>query len=170
MEDSQEEVEDIQGCFVVDICNIAVVKSRGRKSDITPERLAQVFNITRDTAVRTLRTTTRYCPRNVKDITLNKRYSNNDRMLRYNRMLTDLFTDTMFATKSATSLRGYTCAQVFATPFGWAQVVLLKHKSEVHLAVKDIFKRYGASDNLIYDKPLNNIKVKHYLFVPQLET
>ena len=98
---------------------ISVVKASGHKSDITAARLAKVFNINESLAVRTLQNVTRLCPRNTSDITLHRRYPPNDRMLRYSRMLTDLFMDTMFAkSPKGKSARGYTCCQVFATEFG----------------------------------------------------
>ena len=104
------------------------VKSKGAKSDLDSSRLADVFDISKGLAIQTMNTVTRLCPRNIADITLNKRYTTNDRMLRYSRMLKDLFMDTMFAAKprrtkngkiivgtDGKSARGYTCAQVFAT-------------------------------------------------------
>ena len=97
---------------------ISVVKSKGAKSDLIAERLAKVFGISVGLAVKTLNSVTRLCPRNTLDISLKRRYSTND-MLRYNRMLTDLFMDTMFSKKpTGKSVRGYTCCQVFATEFG----------------------------------------------------
>ncbi len=115
--------------------HVYVVKNNGAKSDLTSTRLAEVFGISNSLAVRTMNVVTRLCPRNTADITLNRRYSTNDRMLRYSRMLSDCFMDTMFAAKPRTgkngkemkgtngkSVRGFTCAQVFATEFGWTSI------------------------------------------------
>ena len=106
---------------------ISVVKAKGAKSDLTAERLAKVFGISVGLAVKTLNTVTRLCPRNATDISLKRRYGNNDRMIRYNRMFTELFMDTMFAKQpDGKSARGYTCCQVFATEFGWVFPVLMQ--------------------------------------------
>lgn len=150
--ESKTDASDPIGSFGIDVANVSVVRSRGSKSDLTPDHLASVWGISRDLAVRTLRVTTRYCPRNTKDISLNKRYSQNDRMLRYDRMISDLFMDTMFAkAKGGRSFRGYTCAQVFATDFGWAKPIFMRSKGDCHLAVKELFKLYGVPDKIICD-------------------
>ena len=143
---------------------VCSVRSKGAKSDLDSSRLADVFNISKGLAIQTMNTVTRLCPRNTADITLNKRYATNDRMLRYSRMLKDLFMDTMFAAKprrakngkiivgtDGKSARGYTCAQVFATEFGWAKPILMSKKSDAHQAVKRIFKEYGVPPALICD-------------------
>ena len=151
---------DLPGTF-----GVSVIRNTGAKSDLTADRLAEVFGISRGLAVNTLRATTRYCPRNISDITLNKRYSNNDRMLRYNRMSSELFMDTMFATKKGgKSLRGFQCCQVFATPFGWALPILLNKESDAHMAVKKVFKKYGVPPELICDAARTQIwgETKHF--------
>ena len=62
----------------------------------------------------------RLCPRTGYDIMLNRRYLNNDRMIQYRRLPTNIFMDTMFASRRVgKSYRGYTCVQVYATEFGW---------------------------------------------------
>ena len=132
---------------------LAVVKMKGSKSDLTSRQLADVFNISEGLAVKTMNAVTRLCPRNTRDITLNRRYSTNDRMLRYSRMLTDLFMDTMFASKDGKSARGFTCCQVFATEFGWTYPVPMTGKTglEISRAVKKVFKKYGVPSNIICD-------------------
>lgn len=132
---------------------ISVVKSTGAKSDLTNERLAEIFGISNGLAAKTLQCVTRLCPRNTADISLNRRYSNNDRMLRYNRMLTDLFMDTMFAkSPHGKSARGFTCCQVFATEFGWVHPIpLVARKDHIPAAVKKVFKTYGVPPALICD-------------------
>ena len=138
---------------------IAVVKSKGNKSDINAKRLAQNFGISELLAAKTLNVVTRLCPRNTTDITLSRRYSTNDRMLRYPRMLSDLymlsdlFMDTMLATPTGKSVRGFTRSQIFATSYGWARPVHMYHDSglDISKAVKYIFKKYGVPDKLICD-------------------
>ena len=62
---------------------VQVVKNNGTKTDLTSERLAEVFDISNSLAIKTMGAVTRMCPRNTADISLNRRYSTNDRMLRY---------------------------------------------------------------------------------------
>ena len=131
---------------------VSMFRNTGAKSDLKADRLAEVFNISRNLAVNTLWATTRYCPRNISDITLNKRYSNNDCMLHYNCMSSELFLDTMFATKKGgKTLRGFQCCQVFATSFGWTLPILLNKESDAHMAVKRVFKKYGVPPEIICD-------------------
>ena len=138
---------------------LSVVKSKGNKSDITAKRLAANFGISDLIASKTLNVVTRLCPRNTADISLSRRYSTNDRMLRYPRMLanlymmSDLFMDTMFATPSGKSVRGFTKSQIFATNFGWAKPIHMYGEagSDIAKAVKIIFKNYGVPDTLICD-------------------
>ena len=47
------------------------------------KRIAKCWSIPRETAKKVIKSTTRLCKRNKNDISLNRRYSNNDRMLRY---------------------------------------------------------------------------------------
>ena len=53
--------------------SISVVSSRGAGSDLTPERLAKVFDVPIEVALQTMRYTNRDVPRNTKDISLNVR-------------------------------------------------------------------------------------------------
>ena len=159
-----ETAQNISGITTKKSDYVKVVKNNGSKSDLSSTRLAEVFNISNGLAVKTMNCVTRMCPRNTADISLNRRYTTNDRMLRYSRMLQDLFMDTMFAAKprhsangneikgtDGKSVRGFTCAQVFATEFGWAFPVLMSSKKEAHLAVKKVFKKYGVPPSLICD-------------------
>ena len=94
--------------------NICAIKTaNGKTSTLTPRDLVGKWNIGMETARRTLQATTRLCPRNTTSISLNQRYTYNDRMLRYRRFNTDMFSDTMYAAKrTGKSIRNYTCAQV----------------------------------------------------------
>ena len=144
--------------------NVNVIKSGNKVSDLTPERLAKVFDISVDKARDTMRVVTRDCPRNTADITLNRRYGNNDCMLRYPKVMHVVYMDTMFAKKgkkgkngkiynSGKSVRGFTCAVVFATEFGWVGFTPLPHKSgqSQAKALKELFKTYGVPQKLVCD-------------------
>ena len=105
----------------------------GVRSSIKPADLASIWNIGLETARRTLKVTTRLCPRNVDDITLNRRYSVNDRMIRYRRIDAPIFMDTMYASKRAgKSFKGFTCVQVYASEFGWVRADPMRSEAGLH--------------------------------------
>ena len=91
----------------------SIKTASGAKSLISPKELAETWNIGLETARKTLKVTTCLVPRNVHDITLNRRYTANDQMIRYWHIQTSIYMDTMYASKRAgKSFRGYTCEQV----------------------------------------------------------
>ena len=64
-----------------------------------------------------------------------------------------MFTETMFASKRAgKSVRNFTCAQVFATDFGWIHVVpMMMMKKDIHKAFKEVIKKFGVPTKMIMD-------------------
>ena len=119
--------EDFEMAF-----NISSVKFINHEASMNPKELGEAWNIAEEVARRTIMVTSRMCPRNTHDISLNRRYAYNDRMLRYRHSPVVMYSDTMFASKQVgKSVRNFTCAQVFATDFGWVAVYLLEFESEV---------------------------------------
>ena len=60
--------------------------------------------------------------------------------------------DTMFASKCAgKSHCGYTCAQVYASKFGWVHAGLMRSEKDLHLSIKAMFKEVGVPMQLIVD-------------------
>ena len=117
---------------------------------ITAERLSKVFKVDDKTARRTLQVTTQKVKR-VKDPTLDRNFSNNDRALRYRTIADHFFTDTMFANKKATSTRGNTCMQIFVTDKGYLKVIPMEAESQVAKAYKLFFKYVGVPDAFVCD-------------------
>ena len=70
-------------------------------------------------------------------------------MLRYTRLRHILYSDTMFA--ATKSRRGYKCAQVFATDFGWVRVIPMSTKSDAHDALSLVLQRVGAPCAMVVD-------------------
>ena len=63
-----------------------------------------------------------------------------------------MFMDTYFASKKlGPSMRGYTCAQLFVTDFGWCKVKPMKLRSELPLVLKSVFKEDGVPEKMICD-------------------
>ena len=105
---------------------ISSVKTGHRKGRVTAEQLAQRLQIPLEMAKKTIQATTQLAVRSVSEPSLTRKFKSNDRMLRYKRLATDTFMDTMFASKkSGPSIRGFTACQVFATEFGHVFVVPL---------------------------------------------
>ena len=120
---------------------------QGREVDAPT--LAKRWNIPLDKAASTVRRTTQRGVRDVSNPMKRVRYPTNDRMLRYNRLPHDLFSDTMFA--GTPSSRKNMCAQVFCTSYGWCRAYPMKSKGEAHKALSKVFKQVGVPTNLITD-------------------
>jgi hypothetical protein len=58
--------------------------------------------------------------------------------------------DTLDA-KTARSMRGNKCAQIFVTRFGWHCAFPLKAESEVHKAVSTLFAQDGVPNIMVVD-------------------
>ena len=139
------------GCVTADESYTIGASYHDKPKGITPERLAEVFKIDDATARRTLMVTTQRISR-VKDPTLSRNFSNNDRPLRYHYIKDHFFTDTMFAAKKAgPSRRGNTCMQVFVTDKGYIKVIPMQTKSQVSQAYKLFFKHVGVPDAIVCD-------------------
>ena len=82
------------------------MNSNGKKSDFTFDRITEFFYISKGLVIKTMGTVTRMCSRNAANIPMNRRYTTNDRMLWYTRILEDLFMDTMFAAKGKKNKKG----------------------------------------------------------------
>jgi hypothetical protein len=120
-----------------------------RRGVMTAERLARNWNISLEAAKQTLQVTTQQGIWTVANPMLSRRFRTNDRQLRYRRISTDVFTDTMES--SVVSKRGNQYAQVFATPFGWTRVYPMKKKSDAHDGLSLMFARDGVPTCLIMD-------------------
>lgn len=126
--------------------------SVGGNIGIKAEDLAKVFRVDLKTAKQTLLNTTQYLKRS-KNPSLHRRYSSNDRMLRYTHLREYFYMDTMFASqKSGATTRGNTCLQLFVTDKGFVFVCPMKRKSDVPFALKLFFKKVGVPDAIICDQ------------------
>jgi hypothetical protein len=108
----------------------------GKSSGVTAEQLSKVFCIPHDDAVRTLSATTQLVQYNT-DFSLSRNISTNDQALRYKKIKSFFFTDTLFATKGAKSTRGNICAQLFASDKGFVVVYPMKDQRSYLLALKE---------------------------------
>jgi hypothetical protein len=77
------------------------------------------------------------------------RFRTNDRQLRYCRLSTALYTDTMFT--SVTTRRGNACAQIFVNDLEWCRVYPLKIKGDAHTLLDLLFPEEGVPNTIISD-------------------
>jgi hypothetical protein len=145
---------------LADVSAIAAGRSRG----VTPEHISKIWRIPFDDAVKTLGATTQFIKQSA-DSSLSRNAGTNDRAVRYTRLNSTFFTDTMFATKPAKSLRGNTCCQVFFSDVDYMAVYPMKKESEYPLALKLFAKEVGAPNILVCDgsKTQNQRDVKTFL-------
>lgn len=144
---------------------IGAITSSSR-SGISRHDLASRWNISEDAARRTLNgATTQLCIRTASP-SLIRRFHTNDRMLRYNRTAADMFMDTMLAPHPpvttayarehgkkprSISTRQNSCAQIFVTEFEYVHFVPMQSRSNLHLAMKSLFKGPGVPPNIVCD-------------------
>ena len=93
----------------------------GKAKGVSPEHLSKIWSIDLETAKRTIEITEQRLKHEPSDY-LKRRYSTNDRMLRYKRINTHFYMDTFFATRKAKSYRGNTCMQLFVSDTGFIYV------------------------------------------------
>ena len=112
------------------------------------ETLAKNWNIPLERARRTIEVTTQKGIRSRPSM-LTQRFKTNDRMLRYNRLNTNMFTDTL---ESGTlSRRQNKYAQVFVIPPNWTKVFPMKTKGDAHHSLGTLFHDIGVPDKMIMD-------------------
>ena len=84
------------------------------------------------------------------DNSLSRHFSTNDRMLRYKRLKSVFFTDTLLAL-STKSTRGNTYAQIFVSDKGYVAVYPMKSQSEFQNALHWFCKEVGVPSTLVMD-------------------
>ena len=80
-----------------------------------------------------------------------RHFGTNNRMLRYQRIPSELYTDTLFVTGKAQSTRGYNYMQIFVSEKGYVKVYPMSKVSEYPQALKQFAKDVGAPEVLIVD-------------------
>ena len=140
--------------------DINSINTRKGANRITTKVLSKRLNIPIEMAKRTLKATTQLCIRTSDEPTLTKKYKTNDRMLRYGRLTCDLFMDTFFASKGATSQSNFKSCEVFATEFGHIFPIPIEDKSgkNIALSIKRYFKEIGVPLHLICDQAREQVR------------
>ena len=135
---------------------------------ISSKSLSKLWNISHDLATQTLQRTTQLL-RHKNDNTLSRNFSTNDRMLRYRRLKSIFFTDTLMATKFK-SLRQNTCCQVFVSDRSFIAVYPMRSQSEFGTALHWFCKQVGVPSTLVADKHRSQTSYTIKRFCDQIGT
>ena len=157
------------GVFEARVFSSVSAIAAGRSKGVTAEHLVKIWRIPYDDAARTLEVTTQRI-RQDPDSSLSRNAGTNDRAVRYRRISSKFFTDTLFATKMAKSLRGNTCAQIFVSDKDFIALYPMKKEAEYFLALKEFSKDVGAPDVLVCDSAKTQKKREVKDFCTQIGT
>ncbi len=119
------------------------------KLAIDSNTLAWHWGIPLHKAKRTVKHNTRFGKRNIVNLTIVRRFCNNNHMLRYHRLHHNIFTNIMFA--SILSIQCNKCAQIFSSNFGWLPAYPMKTKGEAHDALSLMFQHEGVPPLMVID-------------------
>ena len=140
---SFDELEDV---FTSDIHSVAANTPTG----VTPDFLKKIWSVTNEQAQNVISANTQL-NRQSTNTSLSRHFTTNDRMLWYRRLQSYFFTDTLFLTKLAKSLRGYTMMQLFVSDKGFIAVYAMERKSDFKDALHSFFKEVGVPISLVVD-------------------
>ena len=104
------------------------------QSGTTPECIKNIWSIS-DKEARAVVDSNTELNRQQSDGLLSRHFSTNDRMLRYRRINSHFFTDTLLVTKPAKSLRGNLYLHVFVSNKGFIAVYPMELKSDFKYAL-----------------------------------
>ena len=120
-----------------------------RAKGVTPETLSKLWNISLPLASDAIEKNTQLKRYNAEN-SLSRNFSTNDRMLRYRRIQSCFYTDTMFSLK-VKSTRGNKCCQVFVSDRSFVAVYPMKSQEEFEQALHWFCKQVGVPRDLICD-------------------
>lgn len=128
---------------------VSAIKASTPKGVVSSD-LSKLWLVSEKLAKGAIEQNTQLC-RHHADNLLSRQFSTNDRMLRYKRLQSAFFSDTMFATPKAKSMRGYTCCQVFVSDKGFVAVYPMRSQTEFQTALHWFCKQVGVPVDLIVD-------------------
>ena len=149
---SHEELEKSLSSILDESQINAVIKavSASQSKGASAKQLSKLWLINDELAQGALDQNTQLA-RHSSDNILSRQISTNDRMLRYKRINSAFFSDTMFASPKAKSLRQNTCCQVFVSDKGYVAVYPMKSQSEFNSTPHWFCKQVGVPVSLIID-------------------
>ena len=139
-------LDELESEFESEIAAVDVSSPSG----VTPEFLSKIWSVSPRQAEDIVDQNTQL-NRQSSEGQLSRQFSTNDRMLRYRRIQSYFFTDTMFVTKKAESFRGFTCLQLFVSDKGFVAVYPMESKSDFDQALHLFCKEVGVPKTLVVD-------------------
>ena len=127
----------------------AAKTTKKRHGFVDAHRLAKNWKIGVEAAKRTVEATTQMAVRDFTHTTGGRRLKPHHWVLNHARLDCEVYTDTLIA--RCKSLRGNTCAQVFATAFHFVRVFAMESKKDAHYSLDDFFREVGVPQVLIPD-------------------
>jgi hypothetical protein len=129
---------------------VSLVKSEMRdKAGFDAATMSNNWWIGIEAAKITRLVTTQRGTRRMIHPSLTKRYTTNDRQLRYRRLPVTMFTDTMYLT--ILSRQHYKAAKIFCTDFYFVIAFAMKKEIEAHEALSLLFHRDGVPNVMVMD-------------------
>ena len=121
----------------VNVSRILLINTSQRYIRIGPEELATHWNIGLEIANKIIEVTTQRGIQTVANPILSRRFCANDRKLRYWRLNTNIFTNTLFY--SLKFKQGNTCALIYCNGLNWTRIHPMESKSEAHHSLYTVF-------------------------------
>ena len=117
---------------------------------VKPSVLSKLWSITENLAEGAVEKNTQFSRMSAENI-LSRQLSSNDWMLRYRRIESTFYTDTMFATPDAKSPCQNTCCQVFVSDKGFVAIYPMKSQEEFKTALHWFCKQVEVPSTLVAD-------------------
>ena len=106
---------------------------------------------------------------NNADNALSRQFTTNDRMLRYKRIQSTFYSDTMFALTHK-SVRQFKCCQVFGSDKGFVDVYQMQPQKEFQTTLHWFYKQVGVPVSLVVDGHLSHANPTVRRFCDQVGT
>ena len=130
----------------------SAIQSRRRKGTVTKEQLARRWRCGLDVAERTLKKTTQRAVRDFTHATGGRRIKPTTYQLRYPRLRTPMYTDTLHG--PCKSWEGNKYLAIYCTKFQWCRGYPLRTKNESHYSLDKLFRAVGFPSTMIPDNAL----------------
>jgi hypothetical protein len=137
-------------------------------SGVTKDFLSKIWMVSEEHAQRAIDHNTQLCRQQGEDF-LSRNYSTNDRMLRYKRLKSTFYTDTLLSSVKSRP-RQNTCAQLFVSDKGFVSIYPMKSQSEFNQALRWFCKEVGVASTLIMDGHKAQINLDTTKFCNQVGT
>ena len=130
--------------------------------------LSKLWFVSEDLADGAIKQNSQLCKHHANN-SLSRQFSTNDRMLRYKRLKSVFFTDTLLALKTKTT-RGNRYAQIFVSDKGYVAVYPMQSQSDFNKALHWFCKETGVPSTLVMDAHLAQMNNETKIFCHQVGT